>query len=139
MVTRVLIALLFPLYIAGQSYCVPYKKPKTVCGGEQIKLTASAGACYHYNAITYGMKYSGLFIDAVLMTRTERMPNMPGEEYAIIGYENYLEGGVGIMNNGAVIMAGGMYPFNNWLYASLRAYQTTNKMTHIVIGLRVEL
>lgn len=104
-----------------------------------MALTMSAGACYHYNALTYGMKYRGIFIDAVVMTRTERMPMMEGEQYAIIGYENYLEGGLGIMTNGAVAMVGGMYPLNRWTYASMRVYQTTRKMTHIAIGLRIEI
>lgn len=136
---RLLIALLLPVSMMGQLNCSPYHKQKNVCGEEQISLNVSFGACYHYNAITYGMKYKGVFLDAVMMTRSDRMPMMSGEQYALVGYEHKIEAAVGVMNNGGVAMIGGMYPLNRWMYASLRLYQTTNKMSHITAGFRIEI
>ena len=136
---KILIALFFPMALIGQSNCSPFHKTKRICGGDQVKLTASFGACYHYNAITYGMRYKATFVDAVLMTRTERMPMMDGEQYGIIGYSNILEGGVGVMTNGGVGMVGIAYPFTDGLLLSMRIYNTTQRMTHITIGVRVEI
>ncbi len=115
---KLLIALLMPISMLGQLNCSPYYKPKAVCGGDQVVFNIYGGACFHYNSFGYGMNYKGLALDAVVMSRADRMPNMDGEVYGLVGYDNRLAAGGGISNKGWVLYGG----YNQQIYKRLFAY-----------------
>jgi hypothetical protein len=125
----------FPFLINAQSYCSPYHSSKKINDGNQIHLNTSFALCFHYNAITYGFKYESIFIEAVLMNRTNRMPMMNGEQYAVVGYSNKAEAGVGIMKNGMVGMIGYKKQTTKNTFLTARFYQTTQPMQHIAFGI----
>lgn len=136
---KLLIALLLPVSMMGQLYCNPYYKPKAVCGGDQVVFNVYGGACFHYNSFGYGMNYKGLTLDAVVMSKAERMPNMDGEIYGLVGYERGLATGGGVSNNGWVVYGGYNQQVYKRLFSYLYIYQTSYNMSHITLGIKIKI
>ncbi len=136
---KLLIALLMPISMLGQLNCSPYYKPKAVCGGDQVVFNIYGGACFHYNSFGYGMNYKGLALDAVVMSRADRMPNMDGEVYGLVGYDNRLAAGGGISNKGWVLYGGYNQQIYKRLFAYSYLYQTNYNMSHITLGIKIKI
>ena len=136
---KFLIALLLPLSMLGQLNCSPYYKPKTVCGGDQVVFNIYGGACYHYNSFGYGMSYKGLSLDAVVMSKAERMPMMESELYGLIGYEKGIAIGAGSSSRGWVLYGGYNQQIYKRLFTYLYLYQTSYNMSHITLGLKIKI
>ena len=131
-----LFLLLLPLLTVGQ-VCNIYPKAKTIRGGDQAHLIIGAGACFHYNSLSYSVNYKGYNSTVVIMARAQRMANMPGEAYVTVGYDKALALGGGYSNQGAVVYLGYNYKLVDFLALSAYIYQTTYNMSHITIGLKV--
>jgi len=136
---KIALLMLIPLMSMGQYNCSPYYKPKAVCGGDQVVFNVYGGACFHYNSFGYGMNYKGLTLDAVVMSRTERMPNMDGEIYGLVGYERGLAVGGGISNKGWLAYGGYNQQIYKRLFTYLYLYQTSYNMSHITLGIKIKI
>ena len=85
------------------------------------------------------MNYKGISFDAVVMSKAERMPNMNGEVYGLVGYENRLAAGGGVSNKGWVLYGGYNQQIYKRLFTYLYLYQTNYNMSHITLGLKVKI
>jgi hypothetical protein len=108
-------------------------------------ISAGYGLCYHYDSYNYSIRYEFIQVQAVLMQPARwRTMRMQPEQYVIPQY--YIDnkridyyGGIGIkIGGGMVTSAVGKYKLNKHLSSSLGYYKLTN-MSHIVLGLNVEL
>lgn len=117
--------------------CSPYHDIKNYEYNDDVEFSFSYGYCFHYNSFSFQTKYDDIALRAVIMSRSKRMPNMPGETYLVAGYEKVLGIGAGWSTQGLVIYSSLDLKIIKHLNANVVFYQTNYNMSHIVVGLKI--
>ena len=104
-------------------------------------ISAGYGLCYHYDAYNYSIRYKNIQTQAVIMSPARwRTMNMRPEQYVMLQYYSrglYLGPGVRV-NGGIVYSIGLKKKIINNLSSSISVYKDPD-MTHIVLGLNIEI
>jgi len=130
------------LFVSILSYgqeCSPYHNIRHYEYDYDVRFSVSAGACYHYNSLSFSNKYKNITTKAVVMRKSRRMPMMEDEVYLVAGYENGIGAGTGWSSNGWVYYISYDYKLYRFIYFNSVYYQTNYNMSHIVIGFKITI